>query len=206
MKKRLVLIGAGGHAKVCYEIAKLMDLWREIIVLDDNTQNNFFAISGPISDYVKFKGESEFFVAIGSNDIRSMLLKKLISEGVAFATLIHPSAIISSFSYIETATVVMPLVVVNASSRIGKGVILNTASTIDHDSIIGDYVHISPGVNIAGNVTIGQHTWIGIGSAVKNNISIADDVIIGANSNVVSDLGDSGIYIGNPAHLKRSTL
>lgn len=35
-KEQLVIIGAGGHAKVCYDIAKLMNQWNKIILLDDN--------------------------------------------------------------------------------------------------------------------------------------------------------------------------
>ena len=36
----IVIIGAGGHAKVCYEIAESMNQWSEITILDDKCEEN----------------------------------------------------------------------------------------------------------------------------------------------------------------------
>lgn len=200
----LVLIGAGGHAKVCYEIAQLLGIWKDFIILDDNPVNTFFKIAGSISEYTKYLDIADFFVAIGANEVRAQIIQDMQKKEYNLITLIHPHAIISSSADIAQGTVVMPGAIVNVSSKIGNGVILNTGCTIDHDNVIEDYVHVSPGVHLSGNVHVGKNTWIGTGSSIINNILIFENVIVGAGSNVVNNITKSGVYYGNP--VKENTI
>lgn len=199
--KRLVMIGAGGHAKVCYDIAQLLDKWNKIIVLDDNSVNNYFEISGPINDAKKFVGDSDFFVGIGSNDTRESITKDLLSLKANIVSLIHPEAVVASGVKIDKGSVIMAGVVVNSATKIGNGCIVNTSSSIDHDNNIDNFVHISPGAILSGTVTIGSNTWIGAGAVVLNNISIGADIIIGAGAVVVNNIKDKGTYFGVPARM-----
>lgn len=50
----------------------------------------FFKISGIVSQYVDYP-DADFFVAIGSNSIRSRLYEMIIRDQYNLATLIHPS-------------------------------------------------------------------------------------------------------------------
>lgn len=199
--KRLVMIGAGGHAKVCYDIAQKMNKWNEIIILDDNLENDYFEITGSISKFEDYLGTSDFFVAIGDNETREEMTSKLINKDAIMATLIHPQAIIASNVEIGVGTVVMAGVVINSATKIGEGCIINTSSSIDHDNIIGDFVHISPGVHLAGSVSLGNKTWIGIGTTIINNCTIASNIIIGAGSTVIKNIEKEGTYIGVPARM-----
>ncbi len=198
--KTLVMLGAGGHAKVCYEIAVAMDQWEQIIILDDHPTNDFFETSGKLSDVENYPN-ADFFVAIGDNKKRKKLLNDIQNKNYKIISLIHSSAIISPTVNVETGTVIMPGVVINANTKIGKGCILNTSCTVDHDNNIGDYVHISPGANLAGNVTIGALSWIGIGATILNNLSIEKEVILGAGSLVIKNLLKTGTYIGSPVEI-----
>ncbi|WP_124059213.1 acetyltransferase [Vaginisenegalia massiliensis] len=197
MKDRLVIIGAGGHAKVCYEIAKLLNCWRNIIFLDDCLENNYFHIQGPISNY-KYFLESDFFVAIGSNEIRKKFITILEESGASLIKLVHPQSIVSDSVSIGAGSVVMGGVVINACSKIGRGCIINTGCTIDHDCNIKDFVHISPGTNVSGSVQIGCLSWLGTGTTVINNIEISEKVIIGAGSVILKNIKDQGTYVGHP--------
>lgn len=197
--KKLVMIGAGGHAKVCYDIAQLMNKWDEIIILDDNPENDYFEIEGSITEVEKFINDSEFFVAIGENKTRKNITEKIASKGAEIIALIHPHSVIASNVEINEGTVIMAGVVINSSSNIGKGCIINTSSCIDHDNSLEDYVHLSPGVRTGGTVKISANSWIGIGSMLINNISIYKDSIIGAGSVVHKSISQSGTYVGVPA-------
>lgn len=198
MSDTLVMLGAGGHAKVCYDIALAMNQWSEIVILDDNIQNDYFTISGPISDYIIYD-DADFFIAIGSNDVRKKFILDLIAQNLSIATLIHPSAIMGSKVQIGLGSVLMPGVIVNANTQIGQGCIFNTATTVDHDCKIADYVHLSPGVHVSGTVLIGEATWIGTGTSIINNINITNKVIIGAGATVIKDISDPGTYVGIPS-------
>ncbi|MBG9687104.1 acetyltransferase [Bacillus mycoides] len=199
MKKKLLVIGAGGHGKVIADIALKMNKWEYIAFLDDDDVKTSMGIeiidkSTSVSKYIK---DYDLFVGIGNNVIREKVQEQLEEQGASMPVLIHPSAIIGEEVYLKAGTVVMAGTVINCCTKIGKGCIINTASTIDHDNIIEDYVHISPGANLAGTVKVGRSTWLGIGSVISNNVNIAGNCKIGAV--VIKDITELGTYVGVPA-------
>ena len=197
--KKLIIIGAGGHGKVCEEIAGLCG-YEERFFLDDNKHlPSEFVILGKTADYEKYIGDSDYFVALGDNRLRRMFQEKIVKKGGNMATLIHPQAVISASSVIGKGSVVMAGAVINPGAVIGDGVIVNTCSSVDHECIIGDFVHIAVGAHIAGLVVVGETTFFGAGSTAVNNITVPADTIIGAGAVVVNDIKKSGTYIGIPA-------
>lgn len=201
MKDKLIIIGASGHGKVVADIAIKMNKWQSIAFLDDDEfikTSMGLEVIGKTADAFTYKEESDFFVAIGSNDARKKIQEKLIEQGLSVVSLIHPSAVIGTDVEIGTGSVLMAGVVINSSSRIGKGCIINTSSNLDHDNVVEDYVHISPGVRTAGSVSIGKGTWLGIGSVVSNNVNIYSGCKVGAGAVVVKDITEPGTYVGVP--------
>ena len=190
-EKRLLIIGAGGHGKVCAEIAELMQQWDRIVFADDHAATTF---PYPIIGNSDVEWAADCFVAIGDNQLRKQLGKhrKLV-------TLIHPNAVISKSAIIGNGTVIAAGAVINPYATVGDNVIINTCSSIDHDCIIENNVHISVGVRICGTVFIGENTWIGAGATVKNNTRICGNCIIGAGAVVVKDIIEPGTYVGVPA-------
>lgn len=203
MRKKVVIIGAGGHAKVIADIIKKSG--DEIIgFLDDNKKkgtniikeykvlgdfNNRFPLAIANSDY-------EFIIAIGDNKKREEISH---SPNLKFYTAIHPSAQMGLDVEIQEGTVIMANACINSSAKIGKHCIINTGAIIEHDNIIEDFVHISPNVALGGTVKIGKSTHVGIGSTIKNNITICENCKIGAGAVVVKDIEKEGTYIGVPA-------
>jgi len=202
--KKLVIVGAGGHACVIADIAIKTGLYEKIEFLDDVERKNDMGIPvvGKIFEIEKHLKNSDFFIGIGNCKIRNEIQEKIIALGGSIATLIHPNAVIGSFVEIGVGTAVMAGAVINPCVKIGKGVIVNTSSSIDHNCVIGDYSHISVGAHLAGTVTIGTRTWIGIGSTISNNLSVCDDCMIGAGAVVVKDIENVGVYVGVPARCK----
>ena len=202
MKRKLLIIGAGGHGKVIADIALKMCKWEIIEFLDDNqnlTNSLGLRIIGKTTEFIDYIDEYDFFVAIGDNKIRKEKQERLEKAGASIPKLIHPSAQIAEEVSIGYGTAVMAGVIINSSTNIGKGCIINTGSTIDHDNHIHDFVHVSPGSNLAGNVEVGEECWLGIGCTLINNIKITKGSIIGAGSVVVKHIHEKGVYIGIPA-------
>jgi sugar O-acyltransferase (sialic acid O-acetyltransferase NeuD family) len=201
MKNKLIIIGAGGHGKVVADIAIKMSDWRSVSFLDDNElidSSIGIKVIGKIEDAANYKHEADFFVAIGNNAKRAVLLEDMLEQGFSMVSLIHPNSIIATDVKIDVGTAIMAGVVVNSSTKIGKGCILNTQCNVDHDNVIEDFVHISPGVNLAGTVFVGKASWIGIGSTVSNNVKIISGCIIGAGALVIQDIMEPGTYVGVP--------
>lgn len=202
MKDKLIIIGASGHGKVVADIAIKMNKWKSIEFLDDDDSIKIclgLKVIGKTADAFMYKDDADFFVAIGNNNAREKIQEKLITEGAAVVSLVHPSVVLGSEVEIGIGTVIMAGVVINSASVIGMGCIINTSSSLDHDNVIEDYVHISPGVNLAGTVKIGKGNWIGIGSVVSNNVNICSGCILGAGAVVVKDITEPGTYVGVPA-------
>lgn len=203
MRKKVIIIGAGGHAKVIADIIKASG--DEIIgFLDDNKKIK----NKIIFDDKKVLGlltENEinqykdmyFIIGIGNNKIRKKISKRL--KDIKWYTAIHPNAIIGSNVSIGEGSVIMPGTVINTCTNIGKHCIINTCSSLDHDNIINNFVHISPGAHLAGDVQIGEGTWICAGVTIINNIKIEKNNIIGAGATVVKDIEEkNNTYVGVP--------
>jgi sugar O-acyltransferase (sialic acid O-acetyltransferase NeuD family) len=203
IKKRLAILGASGHGKVVADAA-LMGGWDEVVFFDDAwpqlTEVEVWQVVGNtrqlIDRAVRIDGA---VVAIGNNVIRLEKQYELEKTGVQLVTIIHPTAVVSSFSEIGKGSVVFAGAVINAFATIGCACIINTSSTIDHDCLLADGVHISPGAHVAGMVTIGQTAWIGIGASVKHCIHIGDNVLVGAGAVVVNDIESGLTVVGVPA-------
>ena len=201
MKEILIIIGAGGHGKVCADIAELMECYKEIYFLDDNVIGSCLKheIIGQIKDFKKFINIADYFIAIGDGKTREKIFDEIEKSNLEIVSLIHPSAVIASSAKIGKGTVVAAGAVINPDSNIGKGCIINTSSSIDHDVIIKDFSHIAPGAHLAGAVFVDKYTWVGVGSIVKNNITITSECMVGAGAVVVCDIKESGTYVGIPA-------
>ncbi len=199
MNKKVIIIGAGGHAKV---IADIIRSNNDDVVgfLDDSftEEKEFYGsrIIGKSGDYVNYLDDCSFIIAIGNNGVRERI------SGLfkcAWYTAIHPSAEVSSSAVIGEGTCVMANAVVNADAKIGAHVIVNTASVVEHDCVIGDYSHIAPKSVVCGATSVGKNVWIGTGSTVVNLISICDNVMLGAGGVVVKSIDEAGTYVGVPA-------
>jgi len=191
MSRNVIIIGAGGHAKVIADII-LKSNDNLLGFLDDNKPKNEvilgYPILGKLEDIFSFADKTVFVIGIGNNFVRKSISEKY---NVAWHTVIHPSANIGIDVKIGDGTVVMANAVINVSAKIGKHCIINTAAIIEHDNIIFNYVHISPNAVLGGTVNIGECSHIGIGASVRNNISITDNCVIGASAAVVKNITES---------------
>ncbi len=202
-KKQVIIIGAGGHAKV---VADIVLKNNDILLgfLDDNKPIGTKVISnyeviGNLNYINQTDKEVKYVIAIGSNKIRKEISKKYDLD---YYIAIHPSSQIAVDVNIAEGTTIMANSVINPCSKIGKHVIVNTGVIIEHDNIVEDFVHISPNASLGGTVHIKELTHIGIGATIKNNITITNNVTIGAGTVVVKDITKEGTYIGVPARLK----
>lgn len=196
--KKLIIIGAGGHGKVVYDIA-IKAGFSVLGFLDDSLETAGFsniAHLGSIADISKYSETCVFVCAIGDNSVRQKICDSNIVEWT-FVT--HPSAQIGYEVNIGNGTTIAAGATINPSVNIGKHCIINTGAIVEHDCEINDYVHISPGAVICGSVSIGNKTWIGAGAVVKNGVSVCSDVVVGAGSLILNDIAEKGVYIGSPA-------
>lgn len=201
---RILIIGAGGHAKVVAETVLAEEKYDDLIFLDDDSKKSVHGrrVFGPLKKYLDKNLKDSCrnaFVAFGNNSKRMEWIYRLIDEGYEVPNIIHPKSYVSSSAKVGLGTIILAGSVIQSEVKIGKGVIINTGSLIDHDTNINDGVHICPGVTIAGNVSIDSGTWVGIGSTIIQNINIGKDAILGAGTVVIKDIPNQIKVVGIPA-------
>ncbi|OOE00239.1 acetyltransferase [Anoxybacillus kestanbolensis] len=203
----IVVIGEGGHSKVVQDLISSSECYQIIAILDDKYEEMVEKngiLYGPISsvhDVLARDGCAKIVIAIGNNHVRARIAQRVRIDDEKFATLIHPSAVISPSACIGSGTVIMPNCVVNAAAKIGSHVIINTGAIIEHDNYVGDYAHISPNVTLTGNVTIEEGAHIGASATVIPGIKVGKWSIVGAGSVVIRDIPDFKKAVGCPTRL-----
>jgi sugar O-acyltransferase (sialic acid O-acetyltransferase NeuD family) len=200
--KPIIIMGAGGHAKVVANILKLSgrsvlgfvspDLKAGIDLLG----KKFLGNDKEIFQYKV--NEIELANGIGSLSGKNegwKLLDEMRQKGYKFSTIIHPNSLISSDVYLDDGVQIMAGVIIQPGSKIGRNSIINTGAIVDHDCKIQENCQIAPGVILNGSVTVGHNTHIGTGTSVIESISIGSNSIIAAGSVVYRDVPDNTTFI-----------
>lgn len=205
MKEEIIMIGAGGHAKVCIELLRAKGEQVSFCIGQEESSEECLGIPVLKGDsHLKLlyeQGFSRLFVAIGSNSLRARLAKAAINEGYQLVNAISPQAVISPSARLGQGLAIMAGVVINAEAEIGDLAIINTGTTVDHDCQIGEAVHLAPQCALAGKVIVGQQSFLGVGSKVIPEIKIGERVKIGAGSVLIKDLGSDLTAVGVPARI-----
>lgn len=203
---KLVLLGAGGHAKSCIACLEHDDI--QVLGLLDNTRPvgtnlDGYPILGTDDEISSWVPKSDgFLVTVGQIEtasVRQRLFEMVTALGGHTPWLKATSAYVHRNALPGPGTIVMHRAFVNAGASIGSNCILNTGSIIEHDSVVGSHVHVSTGAIVNGGCRIGDCCFIGSGAVLRNGVAVAPGVVVGAGSVVVNDLGEPGVYVGNPA-------
>jgi UDP-perosamine 4-acetyltransferase len=130
---------------------------------------------------------------------RAEVFARLKAQGFSFASVVHPSAVISRHAQLGEGVQVMAGAVIQCGCHIGRDTIINTRASIDHDCRLGDHVHIAPGVTLSGGVQVGDLSHLGTGASVIQGIRIGTGVAVGAGAVVIRDVPDGSTVFGVPA-------
>lgn len=207
--KRILVLGAGGHAKMVveligevgeYSIAGLLDpdrsLWGKGL-LGAPVLGGDDLMRGLLDDGVGYA-----LVGVGSvgdNSRRKALFEALVRCGFSLPCLVHPKAAVSRSAVLGPGTVVMQGGVVGADARVGSNCIVNSGAIVEHDCRVADHVHVASGAVLASTVTVGEAAHIGAGATVRQLIRIGARAVIGAGAAVVKDVGPDVTAVGVPA-------
>lgn len=196
-KKKLVLIGCGGHARSVADIA-LIAGYTDIIFLDSNARPGETIFGFPVtSDEAVLAGDVEVIIALGDNEDRCAEYDRYADKN--FAEIVSPTAHVGRDAEIGRGTVILQDAHVGPEAKIGENTIINTKALVEHECVIGAHTHISVNSTVAGRCKIGSFVFVGAGSVVRDGKSVCDNVVIGAGAVVVKHITEPGIYAGTPA-------
>lgn len=194
-KKKIFIIGSGGHASACIDLIESINRFKIVGIFSDDkkVKKKFsYSIIGTVKDIFKYK-KITTNVILGFGSIynlkkRHNVYLKLKKAGFKFPAIISNNSYISNRSKILEGSQIFHNCTVNAGSIISENCILNNNSLIDHDCKISENVHISTGVTLNGTVTINKNSFIGSGSVIRENIKIKSNSFIKMGTVIKNDV------------------
>lgn len=199
---RLLVVGAGGHAKVVIDTARTAGISiAGVVGMPDDAAEVLDTVVSADADGIDFDG---FIVAVGDNRIRATLFAEYRERGFVPASVIHPSAVISDSVRIGAGSFIAAGVTVSVDAVIGENAILNTGCTVDHDCVVGDHALVGPTASMCGESRIGVGVTLGAGASVIPVKHVGDWTIVGAGAAVVRDMPGHIVCGGVPARQVRT--
>lgn len=194
----VVVLGAGGHAKVV--VATLQAAGREVggLLDDDPARHGTTVLGHPVTGAIAghpLKPGHPAVLAIGDNRTR----RRLSGLELSWVSAVHPTAAVHPSVGLGDGTLVFAGAVVQPDTVLGDHVVVNTAASVDHDCTIGDFAHLAPGCRLAGGVRVGEGALLGIASAVVPGVTIGAWAVVGAGAVVTEDVPGGSIVAGVPA-------
>ena len=207
---KTIIVGAGGHSRVVYDILRYDHNVQVVAFVDNSPRGSEEKIMGVpvvgdhdiIPSLVEDEDVGGFIIAVGDNEIRRNHFEKLMDMGLEPVSAIHPESYISKTATVGAGTVVASGVNVSTNVEIGENSILNTGAIVDHETAIGAHAHVAPGTTVAGRVKIGELSFVGMGSTVRDYTEVGENVTVGAGSVVLEDVPSNVTVAGAPAEVK----
>lgn len=206
-----IIVGSGGFlSKVVVNVDDPAPAGRKRF--DDRLRdaNDFLQRSGrahpiavePIGAFQPAAGER---YVVGFRGAHVSSLRDLLRArfNIGFESLIHPSAVVSSFGRRGEGVIVSAGAVVASGVVLGDFCMLNRACSIGHDAAIGAFTNIGPGAHLASGVAVGDGAVVGIGATVIENIKIGENAFVAAGAAVTRDVEPGAMVAGIPATFRK---
>lgn len=170
-KRRILIIGAGGHGKAVAEAARLSEVFEITGFLDDGLSEGSSVLGsvvlGPVAATQALAQHYDFaVVALGNNSLREQITVKLNAEGAETVSVIHPRAFVSPTASILQGSTIMAGTIIGTEAELGLATIVNSGAVVDHHAQIHDYGHIGVNACMAGGTILGRGAFMQAGSAL----------------------------------------
>lgn len=208
--KDVLLLGAGGHAKVI--IDTLRSYYKNISIIGitekDQSKLGQTLLNVPIlgtDDILQdlyTKGLRKVFISLGTvrnYKPRAYLYKVIKKIGFQCINVIHGTSFLSEYVSLGEGNAVLAGAIINTETQIGHNCIINTGSIVEHECRLGNNIHVGPGAKLSGCVVVEDNCFIGIGANIIQGIHIGENSIIGAGSIVINDIPPNSVAVGIPA-------
>lgn len=209
--KKLIIIGGTGNGTVALSTAEdinsIKKTW-EIIGFLNDFENE---VSGyPVLGKIDFESAQKFlkdpniyFVyTLITAKFRENTLHRLLDLRIPqkrFATLIHPTAVISKFAKIGYGCTIQPFVSVGPDVEIANHVQIFAQSLIGHNAKLDNYSYVANNSCVGAKVHLKEGAYLGTNCTTIEFITIEKWGLVGMGAVVLKDVPKYTKVVGNPA-------
>lgn len=210
--RKLVIIGGRGNGTVVAStVEDLNDRRRTydlIGFLDDGQARdvNGYPVLGPIDrtlvQDLLSDPEVDLFWALVSVKLGEAFQDRLRALDVPrerFATVIHPTAVVSRFATIGRGVAIQPLAQVGPNARIGDHVHVFAQAMIGHDATLADFSYVANNACIGAGVVLHEGAYVGTNATTLEGIELGPWSLVGMGSVVLRSVPARTKVVGNPA-------
>lgn len=209
MSARLVILGAGGHARVLAEAVRAVGGFKLLGFTDADAARHGSEIDGlrvlGDDDWLRREHRPDGVLlvnglgSVGDTGARRRLFERFRADGYRFAGVIHPQALLAPGLALGEGVQIMRGAVIQRGVRLDDNVLVNTAATVDHDCRIGAHAHLASGCVLSGDVEVGAGAHVGTGATVIQGMRIGDGALVAAGAVVVRPVVAGARVMGVPA-------
>lgn len=205
---RVVVIGAGGHAR------SVLEAMRDGPLEPAACTDPHPALHGMLLDGVPVVGGDELLPdllrdgisgavvalgAVGDNTARARVFDEITAIGFALPVVRSRAARVATTARLGAGSVILAGASVGAAAQIGRNVLINTGAIVEHGCVIGDHAHIASGATLGGDVVVEERAHVGLGAVVCQGLRIGAAALVGAGAVAVRDVRAGACVIGVPA-------
>ncbi|CUH83465.1 Putative acetyltransferase EpsM [Thalassovita mediterranea] len=204
----LLMLGARAYSEVLLDMFEcLSDQYSFDALVENQDRANCDTTVGDLpviwhEDVASYLPTHKMVCALGTT-LRNKWIEECEAMGFSFATLVHPSSVVSKRTALSDGVIIDAACVVAGYSTLGPHSRLGRRVSLGHHTKIGAYTTIHPGAVISGNCNIGSQVVLGSGTVVIDGVTIGDGAVTAAGTIVNKDIPPRVLAAGNPASIKR---
>ncbi|WP_027076556.1 PglD-related sugar-binding protein [Maribacter antarcticus] len=216
--KKLIIIGGYGNGTVVQstveDINQVKPEWELLGFLNDNEKKpiNGYPVLGGIDKVTVNKYLLDdtvyFFYSLISVKLNHKFLFKLLDLEIPkkkFATLIHPTAVVSKHAEIGHGVCIQPFVSIGPNTTIGNFVQIFAQSLVGHGAKLDDYSYVANNACIGADVHLKEGAYLGTNATTLEYVTLGKWSITGIGAVVLKDVDDYTKVVGSPARVIGST-
>jgi UDP-perosamine 4-acetyltransferase len=212
MKKPVLILGAGGYAKVVIDIIERLDEYSIVALIGQETEKNdtFMGYKVYKGDHFleefRQKGYNSIFLAVGGyvdNARRTELFNHYLEAGYDMINLVHPDAIVSKSAKLGRGSIVCAGAIINPDAFIGEDAVISAGVIVEHDAQIMNHTLLSTGVYVGAGTVVEEGALLGLGAKAIPRVRIGKRTLVAAGAVVVNNIEDDAIVFGIPAKPKK---
>lgn len=206
--EKIVLVGAGGHAKTIVDTIERQGVYEIAGFVDKDSLGKVvyhkYEVVGQDEDLGKLfqEGIHHAVISIGymGNDLVRDRLYNLLKEiGYHLPIIVDDTAIVAKDAIIGEGTYIGRNAVINVEAEVGKMCIINTSAVVEHECKIGDFSHVAVGAVVCGKAVLGDHVFVGANATIIQQQKVGAYSVVGAGATVVEELPEGCVGVGTPA-------
>lgn len=187
VKIPIIIIGAGGGAKMCIDALIDSNDYFVVGLLDDKVSLGVKILGVPVVgnlnsiDSLLELSINNFIIAFGVLEKRKKrfeLFLELKEKGCLFPNVVHPKAIVEKSVNMGSGNVILAGANVGSSVVLGDLNYINNNSLISHDCCLFNNIHIAPSAVLASSIKIKSHVLIGMNCTLYYGINIGESSTI----------------------------